>query len=211
VYSLAMRVEAGKRFRMPGWRALASVVAITSALAARDAIAQEIFRWVDDDGAVHYSDTLPEHDAAVTVVEIDPPPSYAYNAAEDPYSILNQAARIHQYWLDLEAARQARVQQRVDARAGDGSGREAPAEYDSYLENSNDYPYYWPASGADYRPGEARDQIYALDTLDLLGQRPASINSGVHQDRVYRSQFLPLVPPAPPPPRPEPPPRPQPR
>jgi hypothetical protein len=49
-------------------------------------------------------------------------------------------------------------------------------------------------NGPDYRPGQGRQQIYAMHTLDLLGPRPSSINSGAHQERVFRSQFLPLVP-----------------
>jgi hypothetical protein len=191
---------------------LAAIVAGWCGSVAPQAPAAEIYHWIDDEGAVHYSDKPPSFDAVVTVIEIESSPSPDYNAAEDPYSILNQAARTHETWLEVEGVRQARVQQRIDAMAVASPQRQAPAEYDSYLEYSSYYPYYayWPASGDDYRPGEARDQAYALYTLDLLGQRPASINSGVHQDRVYRSQFLPLMPPAPAPPRPTPP-RPEPR
>jgi hypothetical protein len=178
-------------------------VAACPGILASDATAEEIYRWVDADGGVHYSDTRPEHDAPVAVLEIEASPASEYNAADDPYSILNQAARVHQNWLDLEAVRQERVQQRNEGMAN----REPlpPQEYDSYLDYST-YPYYayWPAGSSDYQPGEARDQAYALRTLDLIGPRPASINSGEHQDRVFRSQFLPLVPPAPAPPRPTP-------
>ena len=132
------------------------------------------------------------------MIEIETAPATRYNAEDDPYSILNQAARIHERWLDLEEARQARVEERREAEA---SRNPPPPDYgydryDSYLEYSSYYPYYayWPANGSDYRPGQGRQQIYAMNTLDLLGPRPASINSGEHQDRVFRSQFLPLVP-----------------
>ena len=176
-------------------------------------MAGDIFRWVDEDGGVHYSDQRPADDATVTIVEIESSPARPYNAEDDPYSILNQAARTHERWLALEEARQARAAGRSAAAAS----RQPPAEYgyDSYLEYSSFYPYYayWPANGSDFRPGQGRQQVYAMHTLDLLGPRPASINSGVHQDRVNRSQFLPLVPP-PAPPRPtplaSPPPRPTP-
>lgn len=184
--------------------AVAAALAWVSAIVADPAAAGEIYRWVDADGGVHYSDTKPQHDAPVTTIDIESPRRTDYDPVEDPYSILNQAARIHQIWLDLEEARQARARERIDAMAQ--APRYRPPAYDSYLEYSNYNPYYssWPAGSSDYRRGYGRQQIYALRTLDLLGPRPASINSGVHQDRVFRSQFLPIVPPPPPPPRPTP-------
>lgn len=180
---------------------LAAVVAAWAAPAAR---ADEIFHWVDEDGSVHYSDQKPSHDAPVTVIEIEVAPATSYNPEDDPYSILNQAARTHERWLDLEAARQARAEARGETVVyRDVSEAAYDDDYDSYLEYGTWYPYYAyrPGNDSDYRPGMGRQQIYALDTLDLLGPRPSSINSGIHQDRVTRSQFLPLVPP---PPRPEP-------
>lgn len=177
---------------------LAAAVAAFAASVANEAGAEEIYHWVDDDGRVHYSDQKPVHDAPVTVIEIETAPATAYDAKADPYSILNQAARSHERWLGLEEARQARVEERREAEAS----RYPPVPdygYDNYLEYSSYYPYYayWPANGTGYRPGQGRQQVYALNSLGLLGPRPASINSGVHQDRVYRSQFLPLVPPPP--------------
>lgn len=185
---------------------LAAVVAAWAAPAAR---ADEIFHWVDEDGSVHYSDQKPSHDAPVTVIEIEVAPATSYNPEDDPYSILNQAARTHERWLDLEAARQARAEAREEAVVyRDVSQGDYDDDYDDgfYLGYGSYYPYYpyRPGDGSGYRPGMGRQQIYALDTLDLLGPRPSSINSGIHQDRVYRSQFLPLVPPPPAPPRPEP-------
>ena len=190
-----------RRKRAGRWELLAAVVAACSTQLSPEAAAEEIYRWVDDGGTVHYSDTLPEHDAPVTVLEIETSSRPAYNPEDDPYSILNQAARTHARWLDLEAARLARVEARREAAAR----RDPPPadyrddDYDSYLEYGTYYPYYayWPANGSGYRPGQGRQQVYAMDTLNLLGPRPASINSGVHQDRVTRSQFLPLVPPPP--------------
>jgi len=182
---------------VPRWWLFTVAAVLFSSPVAKPATAAEVYRWVDNEGVVHYSDQRPEHDAPVTVLEIESsPPSSAYDAVNDPYSILNQAARIHEGWRDLEAVRQARAQERSDALPH----RELPSppEYDGYFERSS-YPYYWalPASSPDYRPGQGRQQIYALHTLDLLGQRPASVNSGPHLDRVERSQFLPIVPPPP--------------
>lgn len=178
---------------------LAAVVAAFATTVAPEAGAEEIFHWVDEDGSVHYSDQKPSHDAPVTVIEIETAPSTAYNPEDDPYSILNQAARTHERWLDLEAARQARAEARAETVVYRDVSQGDYDDFDSYLEYGTYYPYYsyWPANGGDYRPGQGRQQVYALNTLNLLGPRPASINSGVHQDRVYRSQFLPLVPPPP--------------
>ena len=179
---------------------LAAVVAAIATPVAPEAAAEEIFHWVDEDGSVHYSDKKPVHDAPVKVIEIETGPAVAYNAEDDPYSILNQAARTHERWLDLEEARQARAEAREETVVYRDPPREDyDDDYDSYLEYSSFYPYYayWGSNGSNYRPGMGRQQIYALNTLDLLGPRPASINSGAHQDRVTRSQFLPLVPPPP--------------
>jgi len=181
---------------------LAAAVAAFAAVIAPEAGAGEIFHWVDDEGRVHFSDQRPTHDAPVTVIEIESAPATAYNAEDDPYSILNQAARTHERWLDFEEARRARA----EARAETVVYRDPPADShddgyyeDGYLTYGTYYPnsVYWPLNNTDYRPGQGRQQIHALNTLDLLGPRPASINSGVHQDRVLRSQFLPLVPPPP--------------
>jgi hypothetical protein len=168
-----------------------------AAFAVPESEADEIYHWIDEDGSVHYSDQKPGHDAPVTVIEIEAAPATPYNDEDDPYSILNQAARTHQRWLDIQAASLARAEARaetVDYR--DESQRHYDDGYDSYIEYGNYYPYYayWPANPGAYRPGQGRQQIYALNTLDLLGPRPSSINSGAHRDRVYRSQFLPLVP-----------------
>jgi hypothetical protein len=157
--------------------------------------AEEIFHWIDEDGSVNFSDTRPVHDAPVTVIEIETAPAKPYDPEEDPYSILNQAARQHERWLDLEEARRAREEAEGDTVVY----RDAPPydyDDDGYLHYGTWYPnsVYWPLNGAAYRPGQGRQQIYAMHTLDLLGPRPSSINSGAHQQRVYRSQFLPLVP-----------------
>ena len=180
------------------WEMLVAAIAACAVQMSPEAAAEEIYRWVDDGGAVHYSDTKPGDDAAITVIEIEAGPAVAYNPEDDPYSILNQAARTHDRWLDLEEARQARA----EARAETVVYRDRPPvdnDYDDYLGYGTWYPYssYFPGNGSESRPGQGRQQIYAMNTLNLLGPRPASINSGVHQERVYRSQFLPLVPPPP--------------
>jgi len=185
---------------MPGWLVSATAPILLALPFSGSSFAEEIFHWVDEDGSVHYSDTKPSHDAPVTTIEIEIEPAPGYNPEDDPYSILNQAARTHQRWLDLQAARLAREEAQDETVVyRDVSQRDYDNDYDSYLGYGTWYPYnaYLPGNGNDYRPGQGREQIYALNTLNLLGPRPSSINSGIHQDRVYRSQFLPLVPPPP--------------
>ena len=178
---------------------LAALVAAGVFSAATTTLAEEIYHWVDEDGGVHYSDKRPVQDAPVAVIEIEAPPATRYDAEDDPYSILNQAARTHERWLDLEEARQARAEEREETVVYRNPPSDYDDGYDSYLGYSSYYPYYAyrPSNGVDYRPGQGRQQIYAMNTLNLLGPRPSSINSGMHQERVFRSQFLPLVPPPP--------------
>ena len=155
----------------------AAAVAAFAAPLAPEASAEEIFHWVDEDGGVHYSDRKPSHDAPVTVIEIETGPATPYSPEDDPYSILNQAARTHERWLDLEAARQARAEAREETVVY----RDVPPRdyYDNngYLSYGTWYPYYpyRPGDGSDYRPGMGRQQIYSMATLDLLGPRPSSI------------------------------------
>jgi hypothetical protein len=191
-----MRAGERRPARVFGWPRVAAAAAMLSASVSNPALAGDIYRWVDEEGVVHYSDTQPHDEVPVEIVEIEASQSADYDPVEDPYSILNQASRLHEIWLDFEAARQARAEERLDAAA---DGRASPPAYQSYYEYST-YPYYspWPVPASDDGRGYGRDQLNALDSLYLLGPRPQSINSGTHQDRVTRSQVLPIVPPLPP-------------
>jgi hypothetical protein len=155
--------------------------------------AGEIYRWTGADGVVHFSDTKPFDDTPFAVLELDIPEPQAYDAASDPYSIMNQAARIHETWIELEAVRQARI----EARAAE-SADPAPTQYPANGQlSSYTYRPWLQASPQSGNPDAGRQQRHALDELDLLGPRPYSINSSAHRERVNRSQALPFV--APPP------------
>lgn len=190
-----------QRSRIVSGRPSLAAACVAIALAGSDAaLADDIYRWTDADGRVHFSDSKPVDDTPFETVELDIPPAPDYDPTEDPYSIMNQAASIHETWLELEAVRQADR----EARAAN-----APAPVpvrpldDRYY--ASDYALAWPVD-APGRPnrGAGLQQIHALDELDLLGPRPASINSEAHRQRVERSQLLPFVPPPAPPPRPTP-------
>ena len=198
-----MRTVEFEQIRLPGRLLLAVAVGILSTPVSSPSPAGEVYRWVGEDGVVHYSDTRPDHDVPVTTLEIETAPSADYDPIDDPYSILNQAYRIHQIWLDFEDARRARAEERLEAMAY----RPTPAPADERYFRYSTYPSYyspWTAPTPGHRPGSRREQLHALDTLDLLGPRPQSINSGIHQTRAARSQLLPIVPPPAPPPRPQP-------
>jgi hypothetical protein len=166
-------------------------LAVSPLLAAAPASADEIYRWVDADGAVHFSDARPlDDDLAVTTLELAEFAS-AYDPAADPYSILNQAARTHEKWQAIEAAGRERATAQPIVVTLPATAPQTETRYYRYGRD-----YYVPVQpvlpGGD--PSRiARQQYRALDELDLTGPQPYSINSGAHRDRVERSQSLPLV------------------
>jgi len=151
--------------------------------------AAEAFRWIGDDGTVHFSDAPPADDT-IEVTRLQLVDSATdYDPVTDPYSILNQARRIHETWQDVAARRPQRTAPPAATAAAD-AGRPAPYRVSGGLI----YPAL-PPDRPPYRPsGLARQQARALDALDLTGERPYSINAGAHSERVQRSQALPLVP-----------------
>ncbi|MDX1561357.1 MAG: DUF4124 domain-containing protein [Gammaproteobacteria bacterium] len=162
-------------------------LSLLAALPVFSAGATEIYKWVDDNGVVHYADERPASERSVTTVEIAVA-AERYDPEQDPYSILNQAKRIHQTWLELEALRLERALAR-QANASSQQSREADRErrygYDRYV------PYY-PVVSRRVPARTAERQLAALEQLELTGPRPHSINSRGHDARVARSELLPL-------------------
>ena len=160
--------------------------------------AAEIYRWIDVDGVVHYSDEKPRDDSAVTTIDIAESRSPDYDPLADPWSILNQARRLRESRTALEQARGEREQAGSRALPGtvlpsfdDDRFVEYPAPY--FVDRRWQY-YSPPANLRPARPGAGRRQLRAMEELELTGPRPQSINSGVHRDRVERSTALPTVP-----------------
>jgi Domain of unknown function (DUF4124) len=156
------------------------------------ATAAEIYRWVGDDGVVHYSDRKPQDDSFTTIEYVDTTPA-DYDPLEDPYSIVSQAKRLNDAWIQLARAREAKEQQRREE--AQSMPQYVPYPVDAYTYDRG-FSYYLPAypGRPGYRRYPARQQAQALYTLDLAGPKPYSINSGEHQERVSRSALLPLVP-----------------
>src|SRR5210317_1352123 len=88
---------------------LLTVVALLVAHAAAipPASAQEIYRWVDANGVVNFSDTAPRAATADTVVVADTRPSN-YDPEEDIYNVAAQAERMQALREEMEQERAAR-------------------------------------------------------------------------------------------------------
>jgi len=172
-------------------------------LAMSGAGATEIFQWIDDEGVVHFSDTRPESDVAVKALHVNKSTPADYDPQDDPYSILNQAARMNRSWAELEKIRDERAEKRREEAERNRRYVEL-YEPDFYYQRPG--RYFWNSGRypPTIRPPQnrvTRQQAYALQQTGLDGRRPNSINSGTHHARVQRSQALPLVGP---PPRPAP-------
>lgn len=87
---------------------------LVSAVAHGSAVAGAAYRWVDEDGGVHFSDLPPVVDGrAVESIEIPVPHPPIPNAGEDYYSVTNQVRRMQEQRLAMEKARRdARLAER---------------------------------------------------------------------------------------------------
>ena len=179
-----------------------AITFLVALLAGIPAGATEIYRWVDEDGVVHFSDTKPA-DEEVNVLYVGSTNPPGYEPAEDPYSIRNQADRINLTWSRLEDERDKRREVRREQAARRPLTVYAP--YDPY-DDAYHYSYYRPGFRPPFRPPHRPDnrpvrplpvirgQVTAMDELGLTGPRPHSINSGRHLARVESSaDFLDLA------------------
>ncbi len=154
--------------------------------------ASEIYKWVDEDGVVHYSDTRPKKEASVTTLYLRDLNPEDYDPATDPYSILNQAKRMNESWTKRVAAQQQARSRSEEARE---EGLYASLSHDpfTYYPTNRYYPVVLPPSGRRLNARAARQQLNALNTFNLSGRRSESINSGAHRERVLRSRGLGFV------------------
>jgi len=182
---------------------LSALIVLGMSLSGSPAASSEIFTWIDDDGVVHFSDGPPADDGTYSKLHVNASNPPDYDPANDPNSIANQAKRMNRKWTALAKAREERLAERREQP--DRYAQNLPPRYDGWRYD------YWPR----YRPPlypvrpppeqrrTVRHQVEALDTLNLTGPRPHSINSGAHHARVTSSShFRSAV--AKPPPRPTP-------
>mgnify|MGYP001813135899 CR=1 FL=1 len=160
----------------------------------------EIYRWVDTNGIVHYSDEKPRDDAAFTSFEIEDTRPENYDPINDPYSIRNQAQRINATWSALADARTQRIQERRQAnqntQLSEQNAWRPRIEYGRRFYSPWFYSSLVPLNQQRVDQRTVQRQLNAIDTLNLSSPRPASINSGVHRARVERSTALPVTGPA---------------
>lgn len=77
--------------------------------------AQQLYRWTDDQGQVHYSDQAPSGSHGAIQLESAAKPKGPGSAPEDPdpFSVVNQARAMEAERLQREQARQAAEMQRL--------------------------------------------------------------------------------------------------
>jgi hypothetical protein len=184
------------------WLQLGSIVALAVSMVAGSASAAEIFKWIDDQGTVHYSDTKPNDNETLETLRLADRNAADYNPATDPYSIMKQAERIGDAWTETRLESRAQSRAEPSHTFNDGYDEYADRGYTSYVEPAYSAyapPIYLPTRPllrpTMHAPNAARRQADALHTLDVAGQRPHSINSGAHRSRVLQSRNLPLTPP----------------
>lgn len=77
------------------------------------ALSDQLYRWIDQNGVTHFSDAAPPSDA--TAVQSTPRPVYmAVEPDENYFSIINQSRRLEQRRLEREQARAARELARAE-------------------------------------------------------------------------------------------------
>lgn len=156
------------------------------------ACADAIYRWVDDDGIVHFSDRAPRAGTEVDTLRVNETNPSGYDPKADPYSILNQSGRIRD---SLEQLRDRRHSLRADRQEFTEYGPSILArEPGAHYRASYYHPWIEPPPAMRPLGRTIRGQLRTLDELGLSGERPFSVNSGAHRARVTGSQgFLTAV------------------
>jgi len=174
---------------------LSTLLIFAVTLWSSTAASTDIFKWVDEDGLVHFSDNPPANAEDVKTLHLNNSNPPDYDPADDPYSITNQSKRMNEKWTQLTKERGERAAERreqVELYA-----RYAPSHYYGwrYGYRPGYYPPTYPVRPPPHQFRTVRRQVQALDTLNLSGPRPYSINSGAHAARVESSNnFLSSVP-----------------
>ncbi len=133
--------------------------------------ADPVYTWVDSAGTTHFSQTPPENPLTGTgVLELPPPGPYA-PAADDYYSVANQAARMEATRLKAEKLRAETETLRAQAAATKNKPpyAEPPAEMV--------YPYTYPVylyPRHDWRPPYNYHPHHRPAPLSYIERRPGT-------------------------------------
>ncbi len=112
---------------------------LIAGICANPSLADEVFRWTDDEGVVHFSQWAPKHTSGVTTLNTASSNAADYDPESDPYSIQNQAVRMNETWSKIEERKAERRKRREEAE--ERMARLQPPTYD-YPTYS--YSYYRP-------------------------------------------------------------------
>jgi hypothetical protein len=104
------------------------------------ATAQEVYRWVDEDGVVNFSDTVPGAAAGdVDTLQLEDTGPRDYDPEEDLYNVAEQAERMQTLRQEMAEAREARRERRQETT------RQPAVQYPQGVRYG--YPYGYPAYG----------------------------------------------------------------
>jgi hypothetical protein len=99
-------------------RFTAPIAVLAGCLAAAPAPAQEIYRWVDEDGVVHFSDTAPVSESRdISTVEIEDTRPSDYDPEADIYNVAEQAERMQALRDKMDKEREERRARQRNAAA----------------------------------------------------------------------------------------------
>jgi hypothetical protein len=149
-------------------------MSVVLAAYATPAMAQEVYRWVDENGVVNFSDTAPlAADANVNTLILEDTAPKHYDPEEDIYNVAAQAERMQALREEMEQEREARRErQRNELRQPD-------TQYPQGVRYG--YPYLYPGYGRPpgRPPGKPptggrppRPEPYETSTLRPQGQAP---------------------------------------
>jgi len=121
---------------------LHSFMALSLMAAAATAVAGEVYRWVDENGVVNFSDTAPgdaETRVEVNRMELPDTAPKDHDLEEDIYNVAAQAERMQALRDEMEKEREARREQQRRAPQ-----QSAPRYPDGVTYG---YPFSYPAYG----------------------------------------------------------------
>lgn len=172
-------------------KAIVCGLSVLMLLTSATVLAGDVYHWVDEDGVAHYSQWPPqEGEQETTRIGLSRSGMGDYDPTEDPYSVLNQAQRIHAFWTQLRQRREAEQQEKAERVA---SSIPPYREHDPYIVHRVYAPYYLPVRPDRYRGRKIRrNQLRRLDETGYFdARRPYSINSSMHRARVQASASIP--------------------
>jgi hypothetical protein len=157
------------------------------------AVANEIFRWVDSDGVVNFSQWQPADVNDVARVVTATSGTGEYDPVDDPYSIHNQAARINETWKRTEERKSERRRRREEAEE-----RAARLQPPVYMNPQYSYRYFPPVQWPILRPPIYRP-VHPIEPGHQYGYRQhaqhyqVAASNNVNRDSGRRVPYSPVT------------------